>query len=58
MLYIFVVFPLFRLVALTGLQLMSTYKKNKIIKQQQDIINKLNVDKNINQEIEEKYNDI
>ena len=50
--------PELRLVALTGLQLMSTYKKNKIIKQQQDIINKLNVDKNINQDIEEKYNDI
>ena len=50
--------PKYRLIGLTGFQLMSTYKKNKIIKHQQAIINSLQADKPVDKNIEEKYNDI
>lgn len=50
--------PKYRLVGLTGFQLMSTHKKNKIIKHQQTIINSLRVDKPLNQSFADKYNDI
>lgn len=50
--------PKYRLMGITGFQLMSTYKKNQIIKRQQDIINKFNVNKEISEDIENKYNDL
>ena len=50
--------PKYRLLGLTGLQLVSTYKKNKIIKKQQEIIRTMNTDKTIDESISEKYSDI
>jgi hypothetical protein len=50
--------PKYRLAGLTGFQLMSTYKKNKIIKHQQEIIKTMNTDKTIDESITDKYSDI
>jgi len=50
--------PEYRLVGLTGLQVMSTWKKNSIIKRQQQIIESLSKDKPIASDLENKYSDL
>ena len=47
--------PKYRLLGLTGMQLASTYKKNKIIKKQQEIIRTMNTDKTIDDSISKMY---
>ena len=51
--------PKIRLIGLSAFQLMSTNKKNKIMKQQTEIIQKLDVkEKFVNQETVDKYKDL
>lgn len=50
--------PEYRLIGLTGFQMFATYKKNKIIKHQQNIINSLHMNKEADENITNKYNDI
>ena len=50
--------PEYRLIGLTGLQLFGTYKKNNVIRKQQQIIETLGKDKPVNEAITSKYADL